>query len=136
MCKLLARHPKGVGELDTHSGVRLSLIELKQLKSHTNWTIIYQTETLDFVFWNRQLIGLALGLAAGLLQLEGMFVIIGFFVTMFLVSNMYAYKMLMVSDDDFSNNELMMEGIGNSAGIFFVSYVTSVAHRQLFVNGV
>ena len=49
---------------------------------------------------------------------------------MFLVSNMYAYKMLMVSDDDFANNELMMEGIGNSSGIFFVSYVTSVAHMQ------
>ena len=43
---------------------------------------------------------------------------------MFLVSNMYAYKMLMVSDDDFANNELMMEGIGNSSGIFFVSAVT------------
>ena len=50
---------------------------------------------------------------------------------MFLVSNMYAYKMLMVSDDDFANNELMMEGIGNSSGIFFVSYVTSVAHMQI-----
>ena len=49
---------------------------------------------------------------------------------MFLVSNMYAYKMLMVSDDDFANNELMMEGIGNSSGIFFVSYVTSVEHMQ------
>ena len=54
-----------------------------------------------------------------------MFVIIGYFVIMFLVSNMYAYKMLNVSDDDFPNNELMMEGIGNSAGVFFVSYMTS-----------
>ena len=51
-----------------------------------------------------------------------MFVIIGFFAIMFLVSNMYAYKILNVSDDDFPNNELMMEGAGNSAGIFFVSY--------------
>ena len=72
------------------------------------------------------MIGLAGGLAAGILQLEGMFVIIGFFVIMFLVSNMYAYKMLNVNDDDFQNNELMMEGMGNSAGIFFVSNVTSV----------
>ena len=87
----------------------------------TNSILYYQSETLDFVFWNRQLIGLAIGLTAGILQLEGMFVIIGFFVTMFLVSNIYAYKMLSVSDDDFPNNELMMEGVGNSAGIFFVS---------------
>ena len=65
------------------------------------------------------------GLAAGMLQLEGMFVIIGFFILLFLVSNMYAYKMLNVNDEDFQNNELMMEGIGNSAGVFFVSYMTS-----------
>ena len=62
-----------------------------------------------------------MGLTAGLLQLEGMFVIIGFVVSMFLISSMYAYKMLMISDDDFPNNEVMMEGVGNSAGIFFVS---------------
>lgn len=109
----------------------MSLIELNQSKIKKLTGSIFQTETLDFVFWNRQLIGLALGLAAGTLQLEGMFVIIGFFVTMFLVSNMYAYKMLMVSDDDFANNELMMEGIGNSSGIFFVSYVTSSRTVQL-----
>ena len=47
------------------------------------------------------MLGLLGGLAAGVLQLEGMFVIIGFFVIMFLVSNIYAYKMLNVSDDDF-----------------------------------
>ena len=50
-----------------------------------------------------------------------MFVILGYFVVMFVLSNMYAYKMLNVNDDDFANNELMMEGIGNSAGVFFVS---------------
>ena len=50
-----------------------------------------------------------------------MFVIAGYFVILFVVSNMYAYKMLNVNDDDFANNELMMEGIGNSAGVFFVS---------------
>ena len=80
-------------------------------------------ETLDFVFWLRQFIGLSIGLAAGFLQLEGMFVILGYFVVMFVLSNMYAYKMLNVNDDDFANNELMMEGIGNSAGIFFVSFI-------------
>ena len=57
-----------------------------------------------------------------------MFVLIGTALIIFLVSNMYAYKMLNVSDDDFQNGELMMEGIGNSAGIFMVSNLTSVAH--------
>ena len=68
------------------------------------------------------MIGLSIGLVAGFLQLEGMFVILGFFVVMFVLSNMYAYKMLNVNEDDFANNELMMEGIGNSAGVFFVSF--------------
>ncbi len=71
------------------------------------------------------MLGLLGGLIAGILQLEGMFIIIGFAVIMFVVSNMYAYKILNVSDDDFPNNELLMEGLGNSAGIFFVSYMTS-----------
>ena len=69
------------------------------------------------------MIGLSIGLVAGFLQLEGMFVILGFFVVMFVLSNMYAYKMLNVNEDDFANNELMMEGIGNSAGVFFVSFI-------------
>ena len=47
------------------------------------------------------MLGLVCGLAAGILQLEGMFVLIGSALIIFLVSNMYAYKMLNVSDDDF-----------------------------------
>ena len=108
---------KGVNDIRITYRIKITNQSFKK----TNSILYYQSETLDFVFWNRQLIGLAIGLTAGILQLEGMFVIIGFFVTMFLVSNMYAYKMLSVSDDDFPNNELMMEGVGNSAGIFFVS---------------
>ena len=69
------------------------------------------------------MIGLGVGLVAGFLQLEGMFVILGFFVVMFVLSNMYAYKILNVNDDDFANNELLMEGMGNSAGVFFVSFL-------------
>ena len=69
------------------------------------------------------MIGLGAGLVAGFLQLEGMFVILGFFVVMFVLSNMYAYKILNVNDDDFANNELLMEGMGNSAGVFFVSFL-------------
>ena len=78
-------------------------------------------ETLDLVFWFRQVIGLAIGLAAGILHLEGMYVIIGFLLGMFLLSNIYTFKVLNVNDDDFPNNELSMEGVGNSIGIFLVS---------------
>ena len=78
-------------------------------------------ETLDFIFWFRQFIGLAVGLAAGLLHLTGMYVIIGYAVVMFVLSNIYTYKVLNVSDENFQNNELMMEGMPNSFGIFLVS---------------
>ena len=80
-------------------------------------------ETLDFVFWFRQVVGFSIGLAAGLLHLTGMYVFIGFFVAMFTLSNFYAYKMLNVSEDDFQNNELMMEGSANSVGIFLLTWI-------------
>ena len=58
-------------------------------------------ETLDFVFWFRQLVGLSIGLAAGLLHLTGMYVIIGFILVLFVGSNFYAYKVLNVQEEDF-----------------------------------
>ena len=79
-----------------------------------------QMETLDFVFWVRQLIGFGVGLGAGLLHLTGMYVIIGFVAAMITLSNMYAYKVLNVAEEDFQNNELTMEGLANSFGIFMV----------------
>jgi hypothetical protein len=78
-------------------------------------------ETLDFVFWFRQLVGFSIGLTAGMLHLTGMFVILGFVAAVMILSNMYAYKVLNVSDEDFQNNELTMEGLVNSFGIFLVS---------------
>ena len=81
-------------------------------------------ETLDFVFWARQLIGFSVGLGAGLLHLTGMYVIIGFVIAMITLSNMYAYKVLNVAEEDFQNNELTMEGLANSFGIFMVRSLT------------
>ena len=80
-----------------------------------------QMETLDYVFWFRQVVGFSIGLTAGMLHLTGMFVIIGFVAVMIILSNMYSYKVLNVSEEDFQNNELMMEGSVNSFGIFLVS---------------
>ena len=58
-------------------------------------------EALDLVFWFRQLVGLSIGLTAGCLHLTGMYVLIGFVVAIFVLSNMYAYKVLNLNDDDF-----------------------------------
>ena len=58
-------------------------------------------ETLDFVFWFRQIVGFSFGVSAGLLHLTGMYVIIGFLLAIFFGSNIYNYKVLNVSDEDF-----------------------------------
>ena len=51
---------------------------------------------------------------------------IGYVASILILSNLYAYKVLNISDDDFQNNELMMEGLPNSFGIFIVSAVPCV----------
>ena len=67
------------------------------------------------------MIGFGVGLTAGILHLEGMFVIITFFALLFLLSNIHQSKILNVNEDDFPNQELTTEGLGNSIGIFLVS---------------
>ena len=60
-----------------------------------------QMETLDFIFWFRQVVGLSIGLMAGVLHLTGAYVMIGYILSVFIASNLYAYKVLNISDDDF-----------------------------------
>lgn len=62
-----------------------------------------------------------MGLGAGFLQLTGVYVIIGFFVALFLGSYLYYSKVLNINEDDFGQNELLMEGVGNGFGLFMVS---------------
>ena len=56
-----------------------------------------------------------------MLHLTGMYVIITFWASMFVLSNLYASKVLNINEDDFQNSELTMEGSANSFGIFLVS---------------
>ena len=67
------------------------------------------------------MIALAVGLSAGFLALTGIYVIIGFFIALFLVSYLYYSKMLNINEEDFGQNELFMEGVGNAFGLFLVS---------------
>lgn len=65
-----------------------------------------------------------MGLGAGFLALTGIYVIIGFFIALFLVSYLYYSKMLNINEEDFGANELFMEGVGNAFGLFMVSDYT------------
>ena len=73
------------------------------------------------MFWCRQLIALSLGIGAGVLALTGIYVIIGFFIALFMISYLYYSKMLNINEEDFGANELFMEGVGNAFGLFMVS---------------
>lgn len=53
------------------------------------------------MFWCRQLIALAFGFTVGLLALTGIYVIIGFFLALFLVSWLYYSKVLNINEEDF-----------------------------------
>ena len=72
------------------------------------------------MFWCRQIIALVFGLGAGLLGFTGVYVIITFFVALFLVSYLYYSKVLDINEEDFGQNELFMEGVGNAFGLFMV----------------
>ena len=64
--------------------------------------------------------GLVIGAAAGFLHLEGFLVIVLGCTAMFLLSSVYNSKFLDVVDEDFKENELLLEGAGNAFGCFMV----------------
>jgi len=72
------------------------------------------------VFWFRTVLALAIGVGAGVLQLTGVYVIVGFFVALLLLSYVYYNRVLEADDEDFPNNELFMEAFGNSFATFMV----------------
>ena len=65
------------------------------------------------------------GVTSGVLQLQGIVVIIAFGIALHLLSQLYSQKVLRVSEDDYPNMELILEGAGNSIGMFMLSWVTS-----------
>ncbi len=79
-----------------------------------------QDDQLDYVFWCRQLIALTVGVGSGVLGLTGVYVIIGCFVLLVVGSYVYYSKVLDVNEEDFGQNELLMEGVGNGFGLFMV----------------
>jgi hypothetical protein len=66
-------------------------------------------------------IALIFGVGAGVLHFTGITVIIAFVVSFFLLSYIYYSKVLQINEEDFGQNELLMEGVGNGIGLFMVS---------------
>jgi len=80
-------------------------------------------EVLDTIFWFRMMIGLLIGLGAGGLGLTGYPVIVAFGVSVFGLSQLFQTRFLQIDEDDFNPQELMMEGMGNAAGLFMLSWI-------------
>lgn len=55
--------------------------------------------------------------------MTGVYVIIGFFIALFLISYLYYSKLLNINEEDFGQNELFMEGVGNAFGLFLLSWI-------------
>ena len=61
-----------------------------------------------------------MGLGAGILAFTGIYVILTFVIAFFLLSYIYYSKILQINEEDFGQNELLMEGVGNGVGLFMV----------------
>ena len=60
---------------------------------------------------------------AGILKLTGAPVIGAFVVLMFGITYLYYTRYLEIDDQDFNEQELLMEGVGNSVGLFLLSWI-------------
>ena len=67
--------------------------------------------------------GLSIGIGAGVLGLTGLPVIIVFGVFVYMSSYMYINRFLQIDEQDFNDQELLLEGIGNSIGLFLLSWI-------------
>lgn len=85
------------------------------------------------VFWCRQITALAYGLGAGILGFTGVYVVITFFVALFLISYLYYSKVLDINEEDFGQNELFMEGVGDSFGVFMVRIVILILMQLCWI---
>ena len=80
-------------------------------------------EVLDTIFWFRQMVGFAVGLVAGCVGLTGYPVILAFAASLFGASTLFQSRFLQLDEDDYNPQELMMEGLGNSVGLFLLTWI-------------
>ena len=65
---------------------------------------------------------------AGMVHIQGIVVIVLFCASMYLLSQLYTGKILKANEDDFPNMELLMEGAGNSFGLFLLSWIVCFSY--------
>ena len=63
------------------------------------------------------------GSVAGVAKITGAPVFVAFGVSIFGLTYLYYSRFLEVDEEDFNEQEIMMEGVGNSVGLFLLSWI-------------
>ena len=63
-----------------------------------------------------------------MLHLQGVVVCVAAGFLMHFMSQFYTQKVLQANEDDFPNMELVMEGFGNSFGMFLLSWIVTYTY--------
>ena len=92
--------------------------EIAELPSETE-----KEELLSKLYWCKQLLGILLGLAAGLLKLQGFPVILGFLVLVGATSLFYSWQVQHA--DDVEGWDILSEAMAPTFFIFMLSWVLS-----------
>ena len=87
-----------------------------------------KNEVFDFLFWFRTIFGLLFGIAAGVLKLEGFWIVVSFFVLLFICSYFYTSKVLDVDEEELGQQEVMTEGFANSFGVFMLVWIMTYTY--------
>ena len=86
-------------------------------------------EVLNLIFWYRVLGGISLGATAGVLGISGWPVISAFIFIIFPGVIFYQF-FLQVEYDDFGQQEILMEGLPNSIGFFFLLWIVISTYKS------
>jgi len=80
-------------------------------------------EVFDYVFWFKHVFSLVFGLVAGSMHFTGLVVIIAYVIGVMLTNYLYYTRVLKISDDDYGQNELAMEGMQSGFALFMLSWI-------------
>jgi len=80
-----------------------------------------EMEFKDIIYWVKQILGLAIGIAFGIFKLQGIVSILIGLAALSGISILYSKRYLEVDEDEIENSQLFTEGIGIGAASFMVN---------------
>lgn len=94
----------------------------KAFTSEAAWSD--KDEFLDVIYWLRQILGIVLGIAWGLLPLKGIFGLALFFAVNVLITYLYMSSFQKVDEEEYGGlSEILKEGLMTSFSSFLVLWI-------------